>query len=79
MSMMLDLGLDKVEPSQPLKPSFGGSGYFGARGVVRADVLPTRTKTATSTTRARTLEERRTYLGCFFMTSMYVSPALTVH
>ena len=64
MAMVVELGLNKASPKAP-KPGFGRLGYFGNAGSV-----PDRAFTAASRqSTTKTLEERRTFLGCFFLTS----------
>jgi len=63
MAVMTELALNKEISPNGLIPGFGRFGYFGKAGSV-----PNRNAPNPSTT--RTLEERRTFLGCFFLTSV---------
>jgi hypothetical protein len=69
MAMMIELGLNKGVFPKNLKPGLGRLGYFGEAGSVPV-TKPTMNKAALSSTATRTLEERRVFLGCFFLTSM---------
>ena len=71
MAMMIELGLNKGAMSKNLKLGLGRLGYFGKVGSV-PEVMATTDGSAPTLPTTRTLEERRTFLGCFFLTSMSV-------
>ena len=63
MSLLTELGLNKEASADPYVPGFGAFGYFGRAGSVLNMGAPKGFAT-------RTLEERRAFLGCFFLTSV---------
>lgn len=69
MAIVIELGLNKEAFPKNIRLSFGPSGYFSkAESVPLA--MPATDRAAISSSTIRTLEERRTFLGCFFLTSM---------
>ncbi|OQV08214.1 Fungal specific transcription factor domain-containing protein [Cladophialophora immunda] len=71
MAMMIELGLNKEVYSKNLRPGlFARSGYFGETGSVPLATAMMNRVTPLRSSTARTLEERRTFLGCFFLTSI---------
>ena len=63
MAVSTELGLNKEASTNALVPGFGRFGYFGKAGSVLNMTVPKGVS-------IRTLEERRAFLGCFFLTSV---------
>ena len=63
MAGLTELGLNKEASTNPHISGFGRFGYFGKAGSVLNMGAP-------EGLAKRTLEERRTFLGCFFLTSV---------
>ncbi|EXJ68069.1 uncharacterized protein A1O5_08684 [Cladophialophora psammophila CBS 110553] len=68
MALLSDLRLNNGAVVQTLKPSFGRLEPFGNDGSDASAMRPT-SRAAQSSSITRTLEERRTFLGCFFLIS----------
>lgn len=66
MSMVIELGLNKEITT---KSGFGKFGYFGKAGRIPI-TTPSQEEAPLRSSSAKTLEEYRTFLGCFFLTSM---------
>lgn len=63
MAISTELGLNKEASTNAPIPGFGRFGYFGRAGSVLDMTAPPGVTT-------RTLDERRAFLGCFFLTSV---------
>jgi hypothetical protein len=63
MALLTELGLNKEASTNSLVQGFGGHGFFGRAGCVLNLGAP-------DSAILRTLEERRAFLGCFFLTSV---------
>lgn len=68
MALMTDLGLNNSGARKNSRPAYSASGYFSNRGPV--PVAASATHRATTTEVTRSLEGRRAFLGCFFLTSV---------
>ena len=79
VSMLNDLSLHKAaHPKYTGKPSPSTMSYFGRDGNEAALLASVQSGLATNEAPQamigrRTAEERRAYLGCFYLTSMYVA------
>ena len=69
MAMMTDLGLNKKILAKNLTSTFDNSGCSGRAGSAPS-AMPATNRAVPNSSIIRTLEERRTFLGCFFLTSM---------
>jgi hypothetical protein len=68
MALLSDLRLNNGAVVQTLKPAFGRLEPFGNDGSDASAMRPT-SRAAQNSSITRTLEERRTFLGCFFLIS----------
>jgi hypothetical protein len=68
LALMIDIGLNNSGTRKSLRPTYGSGGYFSNRGPV--PVTSFATDKAGSSTVTETLEGRRTFLGCFVLTSV---------
>ncbi|KAJ9615255.1 hypothetical protein H2200_001329 [Cladophialophora chaetospira] len=72
MSVMTELRLNKSADSKNFKLGLGLLGYFGKAGSVPSVMATIEGRDAPREPTTRTSEERRTFLGCFFLTSIVV-------
>jgi hypothetical protein len=68
MALMTDLGLNNSGTPKNLRPTYSSGGYFSNRGPVPVAAFSTDKTTVVPTT--KTLEGRRAFLGCFFLSSV---------
>lgn len=68
MSLMTDLGLNNPGIPRTLRPTYSNGGYFSNRGPV--PVAEFATDETAVVPIAKTLEGRRAFLGCFFLSSV---------
>jgi len=69
MALMTDLGLGSCGAYKNCRPTYANGAYFSNRGPVPVAAFATDKPTAIPI--SRTLEGCRTFLGCFYLSSMY--------
>lgn len=69
MALMTDLALNNSGTPKTLRPTYGSGSYFSNRGPVPVAAFGSDMTAVIPIT--KTLEGRRTFLGCFFLSSVY--------